>query len=309
MRVFLAGATGAIGSPLVSQLLKAGHVVIGMARDEKSANRLHGQGATAEIADALNARAVSDAVARSAPDVVVNQLTSLPKHYTPETMQAAITTDHRLRKEGGAYLQAAAAEAGAKRYILQSCAFWYEEGPGLADENSSFAVSATPYIAQGSRFYKELERSANAVHGPEVVLLRYGFLYGPGTWYGRDGDAAEQVRKRMSPIVGDGQGVWSWVHVEDAAAAAVLALDRGRAGAYNIVDDDPLPVRLWLPAFARWLGAPPPPCISTEQAGDADSIYYGTRSRGASNAKAKSQLGFQPRRLEWLGSPDQAGAV
>jgi len=300
VRVFIAGATGAIGRPLVSQLVKAGHAVTGMVRDEKSAQQLRDQGASAQIADALDARAVHNAVARSSPDVVINQLTSLPKRYTPETMNAATAGDHRLRGEGGAHLQAAAAAAGTKRYILQSCAFWYEPGAGLADESASLAIDTTPYISQGSRFYRDLENAANAVHGPEAVFLRYGFLYGPGTWYARDGDAADQVRQQQSPIVGDGQGVWSWVHVEDAAAAAVLALNRGTAGAYNIVDDDPSPVRVWLPAFARWLGAPAPPQITLELAGDPDFIYYGTRSRGASNTKAKRELGFQPRRLEWL---------
>ena len=303
MKVFIAGATGAVGRPLVDQLIKAGHAVTGLARDEKSAKKLRDQGATAAVADALDARAVHEAVAHSKPDVVINQLTSLPKRYTPETMQAAVEPDHRLRRDGGANLQAAAAAAGAKRYILQSCAFWYEEGPGLAEEGASLAVNATPYIAQGSRFYRELEQSATAVRGPEVVFLRYGFLYGPTTWYARDGDAAEQVRRRENPIVGNGQGVWSWVHVEDAAAAAVLALDRGSAGAYNIVDDDPSPLREWLPAFANWLGAPSPPHITEQQAGSDDYIYYGTKSRGASNGKAKRDLEFRPRRLEWLNPP------
>jgi nucleoside-diphosphate-sugar epimerase len=294
---------------LVSKLIRAGHAVTGMARDEKSADRLRQQGAAAEIADALDARAVHNAVARTAPDVVVNQLTALPKRYTPETMQAAIPVDHRVRGEGGANLLAAAVAANARRYILQSCAFWYEPGPGLADESSQFAFNSTAYIAEGCRFYRDLEESANAARGPEVLFLRYGFLYGPGTWYAQDGDAAEQVRQRMSPIVGYGQGVWSWIHVEDAAAAAVLALERGSAGAYNIVDDDPSPVRAWLPAFAQWLGAPPPPRISAEQAGSEDAIYYATRSRGASNAKAKRELGFRPRRLEWLPAEVQARAV
>jgi nucleoside-diphosphate-sugar epimerase len=274
--------------------------VVGLAHNENSARQLSEQGASAEIADALDAQAVRDAVVRTAPDVVINQLTALPKKYTPETMQAATAVDHRVRQQGGASLQAAAAVAKAKRYILQSCAFWYEEGPGLADESSSLAVHATPYIAQGSRFYRDLEQAATAVRGPEVIFVRYGFLYGPGTWYTPDGDAADQVRKQQSPIVGDGQGVWSWIHVEDAAAAAVLALDHGSAGAYNIVDDDPSPVRVWLPAFASWLGAPAPPHVTPEEAGDEDTVYYGTRSRGASNAKAKRELDFRPRRLEWL---------
>ena len=309
MRVFVAGATGAVGRPLVSQLIKAGHAVIGMARDENSADRLRQQGAAAEIADALDARAVHQAVVRSAPDVVINQLTVLPKRYTPETMQAAVPVDHRVRREGGANLQDAAIAAQAKRYILQSSGFWYEPGAGLANESSQLALHATPYIAEGSRFYRDLEQSAEARPGPKVLFLRYGFLYGLGTWYAPDGDAAEQVRKHMSPIVGDGQGVWSWVHVEDAAAAAVLALEQGSAGAYNIVDDDPSPVRVWLPAFAHWLGAPPPPHASAEQAGSEDAVYYGTRLRGASNTKAKRELGFQPRRLEWLSAVVQSRAV
>jgi 2-alkyl-3-oxoalkanoate reductase len=303
MKVFIAGATGAVGRPLVTQLLKAGHKVTGLARDEKSAAHLRDQGANAAIADALDAHAVHEAVAKGRPDIVINQLTSLPKRYTPETMAAAIEYDHRLRREGGANLQAAATAAGAKRYILQSCAFWYEEGTGLADESASLAVNATPYIAQGSQFYTELERAANAAGGPEVVLLRYGYLYGPMTWYASDGSVADDVRQQQMPIVADGRGVWSWVHADDAAAAAVLALDRGSAGAYNIVDDDPAPVRVWLPAFANWLEAPSPPHISEEQAGNADAIFYGTKSRGASNAKAKRELGFHPRRLEWLNPP------
>ncbi len=299
MKVFIAGATGAIGRPLVAQLLKAGHAVVGMARDDKAAQQLRDQGAGVAIANALDASAVHDAVTRCAPEVVINQLTALPQRYTPETMQRAISVDRRLRQEGGANLQTAAAAAGVRRYILQSCAFWYEPGPGLADESSQLAVNASPYIAGGSRFYTELEKAARAMPGPEVVFLRYGLLYGPGTWYDREGDAADQARLQQTPIVGDGQGVWSWVYIDDAATAAVLALSRGTAGAYNIVDDDPSPVRVWLPAFAKWVGAPPPPHMSLEQA-DADSIYYGTQSRGASNTKAKRDLGFQPRRLEWL---------
>lgn len=309
MRIFVAGATGAVGRPLVSQLIKAGHAVTGMARDESAASRLRQQGAAAEVADALDAKAVHLAVVRSAPDVVINQITVLPKRYTPETMQAAASMDRRVRREGGANLQDAAIAAQAKRYILQSSGFWYEPGAGLADESSQLALHATPYIAEGSRFYRDLEQAAAGKPGPEVLFLRYGFLYGPGTWYARDGDAAEQVRKRMSPIVGEGQGVWSWVHVEDAAAAAVLALERGSAGAYNIVDDDPTPVRVWLPAFAHWLGAPQPPNVSAEQAGSEEAVYYGTRLRGASNAKAKRELGFRPRRLEWLTAGLQARAV
>ena len=300
MKVFVAGATGAIGRPLIAQLVAAGHDVTGMVRDDAGGRQVRDQGAKAELADALDREVVEAAVKRSQAEVVINQLTALPKQYRPETMQAAAAVDHRVRREGGANLQAAAQVAGARRYLLQSCAFWYEPGNGLADESAGFAVNASPYIAAGSQFYRELETAASEMRRPEVVFLRYGFLYGPGTWYTRDGDAAEQIRQRRTPIVGDGNGVWSWIHVEDAARAAVLALDRGSAGAYNIVDDNPSEMRVWLPAFARAMGGPEPPHITVEQAGSADADYFSNWLRGATNVKAKRELGFQPRRLEWL---------
>lgn len=300
MKVFVAGATGAVGRPLIAQLVGAGHEATGMVRDEAGVRQLRDQGARAEVADALDRQAVEAAVKRCQPEVVINQLTALPKQYRPETMQAAAAVDHRVRREGGANLQGAAHAAGARRYILQSCAFWYEPGDGLAAESGGFAVQASPDIAAGSQFYRELEQSARAMRAPELVLLRYGFLYGPGTWYTPDGDAAEQVRQRETPIVGEGKGVWSWIHIEDAARAAVLALERGSAGAYNIVDDDPSETKLWLPAFARAMGGPEPPRVTAEQAGSADADYYSNRLRGATNAKARRELGFQPRRLEWL---------
>jgi nucleoside-diphosphate-sugar epimerase len=316
MKVFIAGATGAVGRPLVRQLLDEGHEVTGLARNNDSARRLKDQGAEAEIVDLFDSKAVQAAMARSAPEVVINQLTALPKNYTPDSMQAATPVDRALRRDGGANLQSAAAASGVRRYILQSSAFWYEPGTGLADESSTFAIHASPYIASGSRFYYDLEQAARAIRGPELVLLRYGFLYGPGTWFANDGNVADQVRQGQFPVVGDGSAVWSWVHVEDAARAAVLVLDRGPAGAYNIVDDDPSPLKTWLGAYARWLGTSPPPSLTVGQVQDADLIYNATRLRGASNAKARNELDFRPRRLEWLrdsaakerGSPEKSAA-
>jgi nucleoside-diphosphate-sugar epimerase len=189
-----------------------------------------------------------------------------------------------------------------RRYVLQSGGFWYAPGDGLADESVPFAFEASPAVAAGARRYAELEATATGTPGIEFVALRYGFFYGPGTWYRRDGDMGEQAREQRVPVIGGGQGVWSWVHIEDAAAATAAALEC-RPGAYNVVDADPTPQRVWLPAFARAVGAPAPPQITEEEALAAfgpDTVYYATRLRGASNEKAKRALNFQPRPLEWL---------
>jgi nucleoside-diphosphate-sugar epimerase len=186
--------------------------------------------------------------------------------------------------------------------LLQSSAFWYAPGDGLADELTPFAFAASPAVAAGTRRYAEIEEAASAAPDIEFVSLRYGFFYGPGTWFHRDGDMGEQVRQQRVPVIGAGQGVWSWVHIEDAAAATATALECD-PGTYNIVDSDPTPHRAWLPAFARAVGAPPPPRITEPEALAAfgpDAVYYATRLRGASNEKAKRELNFPPRPLEWV---------
>ena len=193
------------------------------------------------------------------------------------------------------------------RYLLQSSAYWYAPGNGLADESAPFAFDASPAVAAGTRRYAEMEAAASGTPGIEFVALRYGFFYGPGTWFSSDGDMGEQTRGQLVPVIGDGRGVWSWVHIEDAAAATAAALEC-TPGAYNIVDADPTPQGLWLPAFARTSGAPAPPRITEEKALAAfgpDSVYYATQLRGASNEKAKRDLDFQPRPQEWL-APNSA---
>jgi nucleoside-diphosphate-sugar epimerase len=204
--------------------------------------------------------------------------------------------------EGGANVLAAAQAAGVRRYLRQSIAFWGAPGPGLADETTPLALDASPAVAADIRVVAEIEDRLLGNPKLEGIALRYGFFYGPGTWFNPDGDVARQVRQRQFPIVGDGQGVWSWLHIEDAATATVAAAEQGRPGIYLIANDEPLAVRQWLPAFAHWLGALPPPQVSAEevlQTGGADAVYYGTRLRGASNAKAKRELKFQPRPLAW----------
>src|SRR5262249_11494605 len=164
--------------------------------------------------------------------------------------------------------------------------------------------SASPAVAAGAREATELEHRLLGNSNIEGIALRYGFFYGPGTWFTPDGDVAHQVRQQQFPIIGSGEGVWSWLHIEDAAIATVAAAEQGKPGIYLIANDQPVAVRQWLPAFAHWLNPPPPPQISVEEAlkrdGGADAVYYGTQMRGVSNAKAKRELNFQPRTLEWI---------
>jgi hypothetical protein len=200
--------------------------------------------------------------------------------------------------------------AGVRRYLRQSIAFWAVPGRGLADEATPLAFDASPFVAEDARRITELEDRLRENPNMEGIALRYGFFYGPGTWFHPDGDVAHQVRERKFPIVGDGEGVWSWLHIEDAALATVAAAERGKPGIYLIANDQPLAVREWLPAFAQWLKAPTPPRISVEEArnaSDADTVYYGTQMRGVSNTKAKRELNFQPRPMEWI--VDTAGVL
>jgi nucleoside-diphosphate-sugar epimerase len=305
MRVLLAGATGAIGRPLIRGLKQHGHSVFGLVRSAKSSESTHmltEMGAEALIGDALDAASVRAAIARVRPDAVINELTALPRHYTPAEMEAAAELDSRTRWEGNANLLASMRESGVRRYILQSSGFWYAPGPGLADESSLLAVDASPGIAASARNYVELESTAFRVSELDFVAMRYGFFYGPGTWYTNSGDMGEQVRRQQVPVIGAGQGVASFVHIEDAASATVAALECA-PGAYNIVDDEPSQQRVWLPAFARACGAPEPLQITEQEAlatSGADSVYVATRLRGASNVKARHELNFRPRPLEWL---------
>jgi nucleoside-diphosphate-sugar epimerase len=204
--------------------------------------------------------------------------------------------------EGGGNLLGAAQAAGVRRYIQQLSGFFLKARAGLAGESDDLVTEASPAVTLSAQMYAELEARLQDAGELECVGLRYGFFYGPRTWYHPDGAAADQVRGGEMPIIGEGQAVWSWIHIEDAAVATVLALT-APAGIYNIVDDDPSPVSRWLPEFARWLGAPPPPRITEEQAREAvgdDAVYYGTKLDGASNEKAKRTFSFSPRRLEWL---------
>lgn len=300
MRIFVAGASGAIGRPLIAELIRRGHEVTGMTRSESGARDLNALGAAVARVSAFDAAAVEQALRDARAEVVIDELTSLPRD--PSEMAAAAPGDRKLRIEGGGNLHRAAIACGARRYIQQASGFFLEPGRGLADESAGLAVDASPRVAASARAYAELEARVLNAGKMEGVALRYGFFYGPGTWYHPDGAAADQVRRQELPVIGDGGAVWSWVHIDDAAVATADALT-APPGVYHVVDDDPSPVAVWLPAFARFVGAPPPLRVTEEQAqasAGEDAVYYHTRLRGASNAKARRVLGFRPRRLEWL---------
>ncbi|RVJ47736.1 NAD-dependent epimerase/dehydratase family protein [Sinorhizobium meliloti] len=302
MKIFIAGATGAVGLPLVRALATLGHQVTGMTRPGQGPDRLRELGAEVSFADAFDREAVHRAIEAAAPDVVIDQLTWL--RANPADIIKAMPDDTRLHREGGGNLIAAAEKLGVRRYIMQSRGF-YLDGPsgGLADETARLRYDAPGEIGESTRTIGTYEDRvlASPLDG---VVLRYGFFYGPGTWYRPDGAIADQARKGESAIIGDGNGVWSFVHIDDAIAATVASLT-AEPGTYNVVDDDPLPVAEWLPAFARWVDAPEPQRVSAEDAlktAGEEAVYYHTRLTGASNGRAKADLGFAPRPLLWKGA-------
>ncbi|WP_158794018.1 NAD(P)-dependent oxidoreductase [Granulicella sp. L60] len=304
MKIFVAGASGAIGQPLIAELIRHGHTVTGMTQSEAGARRLTDQGAAAQIADAFDASAVEQALRRSEPEIIIDELTALPKH--PADLPKYAPGDRKLRLEGGGNLHRAAQACGVRRYIQQSSGFFLHPGEGLADESVGLATDATPGVAASAQTYADLEARILNSNPMEGVSLRYGFFYGPNTWYHPEGGAADQVRKKQFPLVGQAQGVWSFVHIEDAAIATVAALT-AEPGIYNIVDDDPSPVSRWLPPFAKWVGAPPPstvPEVMARMVAGPDAVYYSTKLRGASNEKARKTLNFRPRPLQWLHEPE-----
>jgi nucleoside-diphosphate-sugar epimerase len=301
MRVFVAGASGAIGRPLIPKLVSAGHEVTGMTRRERSAEAIRAAGAQAAICDALDAAAVEDAVIAAAPEAIVSELTSLPKDYDLRTIDYGPT--NRVRVEGGRNLISAGRKVGAGRYISQSIAFVYEpEGDWVKDEEARTFIEPPGRFASGLEATLTSEREALEADGMEGLVLRYGQFYGPDTYFDRGGSIAEQVRKRRFPQVGSGSGVFSFIHVDDAADATVASIERGSPGIYNVVDDDPAPISDWLPIYADAINAKRPMRVPTFLArllGGKMAAIMATQLRGASNAKAKRELGWQPAHPSW----------
>ena len=303
MRVFVAGATGAMGKQLVPQLLAAGHRVTGMTRTEAKQAALWELGAEPVVADALDPGQVAEAVARAHPDVIIHQLTAIAtldlRHF-----DRGFALTNRLRTEGTDHLLSAGRAVGVKRFIAQSYTSWpyARTGGPVKTEEDPLDPAPAREMRESLAAIRHLEEAVLSADWTEGIVLRYGGFYGPGTSMSPGGEQLEMIRKRKFPVVGNGGGVWSFVHIADAAEATALAVERGSRGIYNVVDDDPAPVAEWLPAAAQSIGAPRPwrvpRFVGRLLAGEAGAVMM-TETRGASNAKAKRELGWQPAHPSW----------
>src|SRR5919198_961661 len=262
MKVFVAGATGALGKQLVPQLVAAGHEVVGMTRSPTRGDAVRALGARPAVADALDPDAVAKVVAEAEPDVIVHQLTALGGAFDLRHVDRSCAMTNRLRTEGTDHLLAAGRAVGARRFVAQSYAGWpfARTGGPVKDETAPLAPPPPRALRSTLAAIRHLERAVTGIGWGEGLVLRYGGFYGPGTSLSLQPGAAmvEPIRRRQFPLIGDGGGVWSFVHIEDAATTTAAAVERGRAGTYQIVDDEPAPVREWLPALAEALGAEPP---------------------------------------------------
>jgi nucleoside-diphosphate-sugar epimerase len=303
MKVFVAGASGVIGRPLVRQLVAAGHDVVGMTSRGAGTSAIEQAGGRAVVCDALDADAVRETVAAAAPEVVVNELTKLPRDYdTRKLDERFYGPTNRIRTEGGGNLLAAAIAAGARRFVTQSISFLYApEGEMVKDEEGRPWMDAAPPFGDGVRAMVSHEQAVLDADGIDGLVLRYGWFYGPGTYYASDGSIAQMVRKRRFPVVRGSDGLFSFIHIEDAAGATVAACKRGEQGVYNVVDDDPASIEQWLPAYAEALGAKRPwkvpGFVARLLGGTAARMVIGLR--GASNAKARRELGWKPTYSSW----------
>ena len=261
MKIFVAGATGALGKPLVTQLVRRGHEVTGMTRSESKQDSLRELGAHPVVADALDPDAVARAVAEADPDVIVHQLTAISA-MNPRRMERDFAATNRLRTEGTDHLLAAGRAVGVKRFVAQSFAPWPYARTGGPVKSEEDPLDTTPpaQVRTTLEAIKYLEQAVTGADWTEGIALRYGGFYGPGTSLGLDpvGEQIEMIQRRKFPVAGKGTGVWSFIHIEDAAAATVEAVEHGKRGVYNIVDDEPAPVYEWLPELAKAVGAKPP---------------------------------------------------
>jgi nucleoside-diphosphate-sugar epimerase len=298
MHVFVAGGTGAIGRRLVPRLVGAGHRVTATTTTPAKLAGLRAAGAEAVVMDGLDAAAVGEAVARARPDAIVHQMTALAGLADLRRFDRSFAVTNALRTTGTDALLAAGAAAGVRRFVAQSYTGWPYARDGAAVKTEEDALDADPPAAQRETLaaLRHLERAV-AETPLDGVALRYGALYGPGA----SDELVALVRRRRLPVLGDGAGIWSWLHVDDAAAATVAALERG-TGVLNVVDDDPAPVAEWLPALAEAVGAPPPrrvPVWLGRLAAGEAGVSLMTRVRGASNARAKRELAWQPAWPSW----------
>lgn len=304
MRIFVAGATGAVGQYLVPALVAAGHSVVGTTRSAAKADILRRLGAEPAIADGLDAGSMGAAVSAAKPDVVVHQMTDLAAATDLRHFDRAFARTNELRTRGTDILLAAARETGARRFIAQSFCGWTfsRTGGTVKTETDELDPHPPQELRRTLESIRYLERRVTASTTPEGIVLRYGFFYGPDT--GTLSPAMiDQLRHRRVPVIGGGAGTWSFIHTEDAAAATLAAIERGRAGnVYNIVDDHPAQVKDWLPALAELIGAKPPlhiPAWLGRLLAGEHMVAMMTEVRGTSNAKARRELGWQPAKPSW----------
>lgn len=302
MRVFVAGASGVVGRRLVAQLVARGHEVFGTTRNAAKRERVRALGATPVVMDGLDAASVGEALARAEPDVVVHEMTSLAGIADLRRFDEEFATTNELRTRGIDYLLAASDAVGVRRFIAQSYAGWPNErtGGSVKTEDDPFDPDPPPHQRRSIEAIRYLEQTVTGTAVVDGLVLRYGSLYGPGTAIANE--IADLLRRRKLPVVGDGAGVWSFLHVDDAAAATAVAVERGGPGVFNIADDEPARVREWLPYLAECLGAPNPrraPVWLARLAIGEVGVSVMTQVRGASNAKAKRTLGWEPSWCSW----------
>jgi nucleoside-diphosphate-sugar epimerase len=303
VKIFFAGATGVLGRRLLPLLVKGGHEVTAMTRSEARVEELRSAGAAPVVCDVFDADALRDAVVAASPQVVLHELTDLPPNIDPRKADEQTAGNDRIRTEGTRNLVAAALAAGANRMVAQSISFAYAPtgGPVKSEEDPLYDAAGWPFSRSVEALH-DLESAVTQTEGLDGIVLRYGFFYGPGSSYASDGYWADQVRKRRFPIVGNGAGVFSYIHVDDAAAATVAAIEGGPSGIYNVVDDEPAPVKEWLPVYAEAVGAKKPrrvPAFIARFVAGQYAVMLATQLRGASNAKAKRDLGWTPRYASW----------
>jgi 2-alkyl-3-oxoalkanoate reductase len=306
MKVFVAGASGALGRQLVPMLVERGHEVTGMTRTSAKADQIRSLGARPAVADALDPEGVAQAVAEAEPEVVIHELTALDVSSFSRSLDKTFAVTNRLRTEGTDHLLAAARAVRARRFIGQSFAGWPFERTGgpVKTEEDPLESSPPKTVSETLGAIKYVEETVTGAEGIEGLAMRYGGFYGPGTSVSLDpdGEQVEMLRKRRLPIIGDGGGIWSFVHIADAAAATAAAVDHGAPGLYNIVDDEPVEARVLLPELAKVVGAKPPRrlplWLGRLIAGEGNAIMM-TEVRGASNAKAKRELGWELRYSSW----------
>ena len=304
MKIYLAGASGAIGRRLVPRLVASGHEVIAATRSAQKAGQLRLHGAEPVVVDGLDESAVLDAVSRAEPEVVIHEMTALTGATSLRRFDRTFAATNELRTRGTNHLLRAARLGGARRLIAQSFAGWpnIRAGSLVKTEDDPLDPSPPSAMRQSLGAIRHLEQAVTHAEGLEGIVLRYGTLYGPGTGFADDGEFGAMVRRRRVPIVGDGGGVWSFVHVDDAATATMAAIERGAPGIYNIVDDEPAAVVDWLPEFAAAVGARPPrhvPVWLGRVASGEVGVSLMTRIRGSANAKANRELGWQPTYPSW----------